>query len=43
MDRDEYDPCEACSENPFECGWEPSECLVVHLEELHEACGEAFE
>ena len=43
MDRDDYDPCETCSENPFECGWDPSECLIVHLEELRESCGEVFE
>ncbi len=43
MEQDDYDPCDACSENPFECGWDPSECFAAHLEELREACGEAFE
>ncbi len=43
MDLDDFDPCEDCNENPFECGGDPAECLVILAEEVSYNCGEAFE
>ena len=43
MDRDNFDPCEGCSENPLECGGNPVECFANHAEAIREACGEAYE
>jgi len=43
MDRDDFDPCEECSENPLECGGDPAECFADHTEEIREARMEALE
>ena len=43
MDRDDFDPCEACSANLLECRGDPVECLADLAEEIREARGEAFE
>ena len=43
MDLDDFDPCEACSENPLECRGGPVECIGILAEEIRHNCGEAVE
>jgi hypothetical protein len=43
VDLDDFDPCEDCNENPFECAWDPVECAATRQEEFCTACREAHE
>ena len=43
MELDDFDPCEDCNENPFDCGWDPVECAASHAEEMYDARREAHE
>jgi|MudIll2142460700_1097286.scaffolds.fasta_scaffold545161_2 hypothetical protein len=39
----DIDPCEDCDENPFECGFDPWECVAARLEEIREGMREMYE
>lgn len=43
MDRDSFDPCEDCEQDPETCECDPEECVAERFQEYCEGSRDAYE